>query len=118
MARRRISSWRARAVRIVPGYLSHSLVEPSTSVKRKVTVPVGSRVLASPPPFARTQYIVHPVGGSNASTERTRAVMGQHAPRAEAVTGFSVGGGLVGNTRGLAWECDLNAPETRRGPPY
>jgi hypothetical protein len=34
-------SWRANAVFIASGYLSHSLVLPSMSVKRKVIFPLG-----------------------------------------------------------------------------
>src|SRR3954464_2015537 len=42
MAERRRSSWRARAARICSGCCSQREVEPSMSVKRKVTVPLGS----------------------------------------------------------------------------
>src|SRR5829696_4589033 len=38
---RRISSWRERAARMASGSFSQSFVEPSMSVNRKVTVPVG-----------------------------------------------------------------------------
>src|SRR3712207_401973 len=41
MAAWRISSCRARASCICSGWSSHMAVEPSMSVKRKVTVPVG-----------------------------------------------------------------------------
>src|SRR5215211_5148473 len=41
MASLRISSWRASTSDMASGLLSQSLVEPSMSVKRKVTVPVG-----------------------------------------------------------------------------
>jgi hypothetical protein len=41
MTLHRISSWRARAARIVAGLSSHILLEPSMSVNRKVTVPLG-----------------------------------------------------------------------------
>src|SRR5579862_8782985 len=41
MAARRRASWRERARHIVSGCSSQSLVEPSISVKRKVSVPVG-----------------------------------------------------------------------------
>src|SRR5215212_7801786 len=45
MAVRRISSWRTRASGIALGFLSHREVEPSTSVNRKVIVPVcGSAI--------------------------------------------------------------------------
>ena len=56
MARRRISSWRARAPDMDSGLLSHIFVEPSTSVNRKVTVPVGRLLIpfACSFPFART----------------------------------------------------------------
>src|SRR5215212_5761439 len=41
MAPARISSWRASEACIASGSFSHILVEPSMSVNRKVTVPVG-----------------------------------------------------------------------------
>jgi hypothetical protein len=41
MALLKISSWRARAICMSEESRSQSLVEPSMSVKRKVTVPVG-----------------------------------------------------------------------------
>ena len=44
MARLSISSWRANAACMACGLLSHILVEPSMSVNRKVTVPVGGLV--------------------------------------------------------------------------
>src|SRR5919107_363007 len=40
------------------GLLSHSFVEPSMSVNRKVTVPVGGSAISSEqPPFAEPHYI-------------------------------------------------------------
>src|SRR5829696_1873201 len=47
------SSWRERALDIASGFRSHSLVEPSTSVNRNVTVPVGMSVIG-------WKIIVHP----------------------------------------------------------
>jgi hypothetical protein len=47
-ARLRISSCRAKAWVIASGCSSHLRVELSRSVKRKVTVPVGNEVIASP----------------------------------------------------------------------
>jgi hypothetical protein len=45
MALRRTPSWRARAVLIVWGLLSHILLEPSMSVNKKVTVPLGGATI-------------------------------------------------------------------------
>jgi hypothetical protein len=45
MALRKISSWRERTVRIVSGLFSHILLEPSMSVNRKVTVPLGGAAI-------------------------------------------------------------------------
>src|SRR5215211_3081613 len=45
MALRKISSWRPSAERIVWGLFSHILLEPSMSVNRKVTVPVGGATI-------------------------------------------------------------------------
>jgi hypothetical protein len=50
---RKISSWRANAARIASGYASHSRDEPSTSVNRKVTVPVGSDLIGPLPAPSR-----------------------------------------------------------------
>src|SRR5882757_2497860 len=44
----KVSSSRAIAAVISSGWLSHSRVEPSTSAKSNVTVPVGSPLTASP----------------------------------------------------------------------
>src|SRR5215212_63477 len=52
MAVRRISSWRTRASDIALGFLSHREVEPSTSVNRKVIVPVCVPVCGSAIRFA------------------------------------------------------------------
>src|SRR5215211_6381022 len=41
MVRLSITSWRAKAACMACGLLSHILLEPSMSVNRKVTVPVG-----------------------------------------------------------------------------
>jgi len=41
LMRRAIASWRSRAFRMASGTVSQSLVEPSMSVNRKVTVPDG-----------------------------------------------------------------------------
>jgi hypothetical protein len=41
MDARRIASWRAIAAAVASGAASHRFVEPSTSVKREATVPVG-----------------------------------------------------------------------------
>lgn len=38
------------------GFLSHSLVEPSMSVNRKVTVPVGGTLISSAASFRRLYY--------------------------------------------------------------
>ncbi len=47
MASLRIRSWQRRAARMASGLLSQSLVEPSMSVNRKVTVPVGGSAIRS-----------------------------------------------------------------------
>src|SRR5688500_16525565 len=47
MLLRRIESWRSRAACIAAASRSHSLVEPSMSVKRNVTVPAGRSVISS-----------------------------------------------------------------------
>ena len=44
---RRISSWRASAVRMWSGRCSQDAVDPSTSVNRNVTVPEGRRTTAA-----------------------------------------------------------------------
>src|SRR5829696_3037383 len=46
------SSWRPRAVLIVSGHSSHSLLEPSISVNRKVTVPLGGATMRSASSFS------------------------------------------------------------------
>src|ERR671916_1453664 len=51
MALRRIRSWRASASDMASGLLSHILVEPSMSVNRKVTVPVGGLATTSTSSF-------------------------------------------------------------------
>src|SRR5881392_4247234 len=48
-----MSSWRASAIFIASGCSAHSLVDPSRSVKRKVTVPVGSSDIGA----LRAQFI-------------------------------------------------------------
>ncbi len=46
MALRRTPSWRARAALIIWGLFSHILLEPSMSVNRSVTVPLGSATIS------------------------------------------------------------------------
>src|SRR5215210_1968867 len=61
MARSRISSWRARDACIAGASCSHSLIEPSMSVKRKVTVPVGRSAMSSwRPPCPEPDYSIGP----------------------------------------------------------
>src|SRR5579871_2132631 len=53
MACRSTASCRARAERIASGYCSHSLVLPSISVNRNVTVPLGRSIALLLPPGRR-----------------------------------------------------------------
>src|SRR5215212_3297380 len=115
MSRRRISSWRARVVRIVSGCLSQSLVEPSTSVKRKVTVPVGAwvtRFASSLRKEHTTYYTRH--RDPTVPPSGPRRLVRLQVPRSVAVAGSSGSRWVGGNTR-VARERDLKLSELRGG---
>ena len=66
---RKIASWDANASRIASGCSSHSRVDSSRSVNRKVTVPEGNFVMCSPDTVTRDQALRPPYATTSASVE-------------------------------------------------
>src|SRR5215218_1788089 len=88
------------------GLFSHSFVEPSMSVNRKVTVPVGRSAISSEqPPFAEPPYIA-----SMAASRRDFAV--RHVGRERPQNGLHLEEGEAGV---LAEDPGDNAGDVRRG---
>jgi hypothetical protein len=81
----RMSSWRARASDMACGSCSHILVEPSMSVKRKVTAPVGDsamRLESSLPSYFSTVVSPSEVIGVEVMRHSNRAAESLGGPAA------------------------------------